>query len=534
MGAVAEPVSEVVNTVSNVFTGPAGALPLVGGGGGGGLFDGIGDAFSSLADTATSIVEQVAAPVVKAVENTVQSAVNDPIGTMAKVAAVATGNPELLPLISGADVIANGGSIDQALTAGATSYVAGQVGGEVGGNVAQQTDSAIAGNVAGGAAGAATGAVLGGKDPITAAISGGVNSGVNAGIKDAATTDYLNSVENGQGYYTAPSPTEQDVLAADPTIPLPPQSTDTTPAVDTIPPTTSNGYIDETTGQFISDPNGGLQAPLTNDTSGTNTDSMSGYTYDPNTQTWTSPDGTVTDLSQLSNSQTPTDFTTPTAPDAETIDPLTNLPKVSLNLFGTTGGTMANAGNATGGPSATNATAPTFDPITMMPVGKTSQTTQPGTLNPLLFSLAGFPLTKQTASAKDAFGDLALGTSKFAPTPVAQQQQQEEPQSFAQGGLASMHPAGEPAFYSEGGLENRYIKGDGDGTSDSIPAMVADSEFVMPADVVAALGNGSSDAGAHKLDIMVQQIRKRARSTAPSELPPTAHESPLDYLKGRA
>ena len=97
-----------------------------------------------------------------------------------------------------------------------------------------------------------------------------------------------------------------------------------------------------------------------------------------------------------------------------------------------------------------------------------------------------------------------------------------------------MHPAGEPAFYSEGGLENRYIKGDGDGTSDSIPAMVADSEFVMPADVVAALGNGSSDAGAHKLDTMVQQIRKRARSTAPSELPPTAHESPLDYLKGRA
>ena len=184
-------------------------------------------AVSSVADTATSIVEQVAKPVVKAVDNTIQSAVNDPIGTMAKVAVVASGNPELLPLVSGASVIANGGSLDQALTAGATLYVVvGQVGGEVGGNVAQETGSTIAGNVAGGAAGAATGAVLGGKDPLTAAISGGINSGVNAGIKDAAATDYLNSVENGQGYYTAPSPTEQDVLAADKTIQLPPQSTD--------------------------------------------------------------------------------------------------------------------------------------------------------------------------------------------------------------------------------------------------------------------------------------------------------------------
>ena len=522
MGAVADAVSSVADTV--------------------------GSAVSSVADTATSIVEQVAEPVVKAVDNTIQSAVNDPIGTMAKVAVVASGNPELLPLVSGASVIANGGSLDQALTAGATLYVVvGQVGGEVGGNVAQETGSTIAGNVAGGAAGAATGAVLGGKDPLTAAISGGINSGVNAGIKDAAATDYLNSVENGQGYYTAPSPTEQDVLAADKTIPLPPQSTDTTPAVDTIPPATSNGYIDETTGQFISDPNGGLQAPLTNATSGANVDSMSGYTYDPNTQTWTSPDGTITDLSSLSNSQTPTDFTTPTAPDAETIDPLTNLPKVSLNLFGTTG---SSTGTTTGGASNTPSTstpASTFDPITMMPTTKAKSASDTGTLNPLLFSLAGFPLPSQSAQPKNPFGDLALGTSNFAPTnPNANVNPfgdlnvgsssfaQAPTQSFAQGGLASMHPAGEPAFYSEGGLENRYIKGDGDGTSDSIPAMVADSEFVMPADVVAALGNGSSDAGAHKLDTMVQQIRKRARSTAPSELPPTAHESPLDYLKGRA
>jgi len=78
-----------------------------------------------------------------------------------------------------------------------------------------------------------------------------------------------------------------------------------------------------------------------------------------------------------------------------------------------------------------------------------------------------------------------------------------------------------------------HVAGKGDGTSDDIPAMLADGEFVFPADVVAALGNGSTKAGTEKLYEMMHQIRARARSAKPSDLAPDALKSPLDYLKGR-
>jgi len=66
--------------------------------------------------------------------------------------------------------------------------------------------------------------------------------------------------------------------------------------------------------------------------------------------------------------------------------------------------------------------------------------------------------------------------------------------------------------YSDGG---RMLKGRGDGMSDSIPANIggkqparlADGEFVVPADVVSHLGNGSTDAGAKRLYSMMDKVR---------------------------
>ena len=69
--------------------------------------------------------------------------------------------------------------------------------------------------------------------------------------------------------------------------------------------------------------------------------------------------------------------------------------------------------------------------------------------------------------------------------------------------------------------KGRYLKGKGDGVSDSIPARFADSgrpaaladgEFVIPARVVAELGNGSSDAGARKLYAMLDRVERRANA----------------------
>jgi hypothetical protein len=78
---------------------------------------------------------------------------------------------------------------------------------------------------------------------------------------------------------------------------------------------------------------------------------------------------------------------------------------------------------------------------------------------------------------------------------------------YAQGGLSSL------GHYSDGG---RMLKGPGDGMSDDIPATIAgrqparlaNEEFVIPADVVSHLGNGSSEAGAKVLYDMMARVRK--------------------------
>jgi hypothetical protein len=84
-------------------------------------------------------------------------------------------------------------------------------------------------------------------------------------------------------------------------------------------------------------------------------------------------------------------------------------------------------------------------------------------------------------------------------------------------------------FYSEGGLNNTYVQGGGDGTSDSIPARLANSEYVIPADVVSALGNGSSDSGSRTLDQFLKTVRAHKTSNGSKGLPPDS-QGPLAYL----
>lgn len=87
-------------------------------------------------------------------------------------------------------------------------------------------------------------------------------------------------------------------------------------------------------------------------------------------------------------------------------------------------------------------------------------------------------------------------------------------------GLPSLN-VNNPYGYAEGG----YLSGGnvpGDGMSDSIPAMIgrgqqaalSEGEFVVPADVVSHLGNGSSNAGSKQLYAMMDQVRKDRTGTA--------------------
>lgn len=72
---------------------------------------------------------------------------------------------------------------------------------------------------------------------------------------------------------------------------------------------------------------------------------------------------------------------------------------------------------------------------------------------------------------------------------------------FADGGSPSS------VFSTEAG---NYVRGAGDGTSDSIPARLADGEYVLTAMDVARIGQGSNEAGARKLDEFRQRLHADA------------------------
>jgi len=98
---------------------------------------------------------------------------------------------------------------------------------------------------------------------------------------------------------------------------------------------------------------------------------------------------------------------------------------------------------------------------------------------------------------------------------------------MAGGGLADL---GGYADYARGG---RMLKGPGDGMSDSIPATIAgkqparlaNDEFVVSADVVSGLGNGSSDAGAKQLYKMMDRVRaaRTGKKSQAKQINPTKY-----------
>lgn len=116
------------------------------------------------------------------------------------------------------------------------------------------------------------------------------------------------------------------------------------------------------------------------------------------------------------------------------------------------------------------------------------------------------------AGARGGIASLANGGRVLPGYDVAVGEQPMYPQPYAKGGISDL------GHYSDGG---RMLKGPGDGMSDSIPGVIADkrparladSEFVVPADVVSHLGNGSTDAGAKQLYNMMNRVRMARTGT---------------------
>ena len=130
------------------------------------------------------------------------------------------------------------------------------------------------------------------------------------------------------------------------------------------------------------------------------------------------------------------------------------------------------------------------------------------TAAPILARLAEDGTDSGISAAADE--ELRVRASAFNPAYVTKPTMQA-----AKGGVASL-----PNEYAAGG---KLLQGPGDGMSDSIPAVIkgarpqraalAQGEFVIPADVVSHLGNGSTDAGAKRLYAMMDKIRHARTGT---------------------
>lgn len=131
-----------------------------------------------------------------------------------------------------------------------------------------------------------------------------------------------------------------------------------------------------------------------------------------------------------------------------------------------------------------------------------------------MFSYVPRPGEGPLASAADA-------QNSIQPSPNAPPIMNEDDGAMARGGLVG---------YAAGG----GVNGPGDGREDVIPAMLSDGEYVIDAETVALLGNGSSKAGADALDRFRVNLRKhKGKQLARGGFSNDA-KSPMHYLNGAA
>lgn len=579
---------------------------------GGAVVDAVGD----VVDVAVDVVEDVA----DAVGDTVEAALDDPIRTIATIAAIAaapaTGGASLnfIPAINAASTLANGGDFDDALKSAAISYVAQQAGAYVGDTLgtsiqygtdlgsaqtamlAQQSGDMI-GNTLGGQIGNVAGAVTSGAT--AAGLSGGdmdqamanalgsylVRTGVRYGINEAGKlVDDLGNeappevaqeianeaqsqlpsgqpgVDNGDGTFTQ-TYDDGSTLTVDQNGNV--VSSTTFDGETILPPTSEFGtdaYDVDNTGNISED----------QILAGSNVDPYdvdnTGNISEENILAGANQDNILADVAGATGKYLQNQFSNALsqqimgglglnqqASSRPGIRPRTSvgLPASmgvgqylsSLGDFGQLPGDLLKPGPSTAEPSGPielwNPGAMTWAPQqklgglgfsgrfineeTDQYANKESDENQK-----LLDEIRsrGWMTDEERAALEQQNqfydpqygGDLVDATSGMTPWLTPQ---------YAEGGLADHNPE----FYSEGGtsIANRYVKGDGDGTSDSVPAMLASGEFVIPADVVSGLGNGDNDAGAKVLDQFMQVIRQHKRSADPSELPPDS-AGPLSYL----
>lgn len=153
----------------------------------------VGDAVNFVGDEIIDpVMEEVAEPVMNTVSKVVDQAMEDPVGTAAMVG-TAIFAPQLLPVVTGANALAKGADLDDALTAAALSY-AGQTAGQF---VGAETTAALQDSI--GSASASTAGKIAGSAASTAVRGGDIEQALTGGILNAATGIGVNEAMKAAG-----------------------------------------------------------------------------------------------------------------------------------------------------------------------------------------------------------------------------------------------------------------------------------------------------------------------------------------------
>ena len=142
-------------------------------------------------------------------------------------------------------------------------------------------------------------------------------------------------------------------------------------------------------------------------------------------------------------------------------------------------------------------------------------------------------LRTEAAAAQQPLGiyiaynwDKLQGGQYNQPAAEDEEKQGTPPAGRARGGAA----------YARGGALSQvgYLaRGGGSGRADTIPARLSDGEFVVDAETVALLGDGSTQEGARRLDEMRHRVRShKGKALSKGKFSPNA-KSPLAYIKER-
>ena len=500
------------------------------------------------------VVDKAVGFVADNVISQVDAAIKNPIGTIAKIGAIATGQFYLLPAISATEVIVKGGSIEDAAKSAAISYAAAHIGAELGDSLnvdgfSPELNTAIKSSV--GSTAVATGAgILRGKD-IGDALEQGITSGVGSGISSLVAE---NADTGGEGSKTNTADRViGSTVGAATTAALRGQNVG-----DVAANTLANGALRAGAGEYaVMMP--AVTLASTAASLPTHTQNIQ-PTQGDTASTMSASLDTKTDIPNLSASQTKEAAKLVRSIDSEgqALDEQGNkigdaaafgltkgidntwltqdgqviaatdapVPETGMQMVNETTPEPQVVNNQDGSTTITN---PDGSQKIMSPDGTMSYIDAQGniagqdTSSPL--SILADSLLGNTSDTDGIASPMkAAGGGLMSIQPTIGNQYNADPtssvQMFAYGGMAH-GGISSLGSYSDGG---RMLKGPGDGMSDDIPASIAGSqparlaneEFVIPADVVSHLGNGSSEAGAKVLYAMMERVRK-ARTGNPKQ-----------------